>query len=118
MHLTSYILLMQVYTCIVDSPGKTLESKCVIVITTQIFTKEGVGSKELYIYCSCYVIFGVRDFIFLVCFFILFFLVWISSKTQKQESVMLKTDKDTLVLVVQTVPFSFLLIKVGVVLSC
>jgi len=40
--------------------------------------------------------------------------VWISSKTQKQESVMLKTDKDTLVLVVQTVPFSFfLLIKVG-----
>jgi len=51
-------------------------------------------------------------------FFILFFLVWISSKTQKQESVMLKTDKDTLVLVVQTVPFSFLLIKVGVVLSC
>ena len=64
---------MQVYTCIVDSPGKTLESKCVIVITTQIFTKEGVGSKELYIYCSCYVIFGVRDFIFLVCFFILFF---------------------------------------------
>ena len=53
MHLTSYILLIQVYNCIVDSPGKTLESKCVIVITTQIFTKEGVGSKELYIYCSC-----------------------------------------------------------------
>jgi len=50
MHLTSYIHLMQVYTCIVDSPGKTLESKCVIVITTQIFTKEGVGSKELYLY--------------------------------------------------------------------
>jgi hypothetical protein len=46
-------------------------------------------------------------------FFHSFFLVWISSKTQKQESVMLKTDKDTLVLVVQTVPFSFFVDKSG-----